>query len=112
MWDPLEEPALFTQKIWKFPMQEQVINFYSNSLINSIKYIYLLGELMLNQSSRTVSPILSLSPDVEVPVASGSAVAADQRSPSPTGKEEEPWIMFTRHRTHSDAQYEHTEVPY
>lgn len=70
------------------------------------------GELMLNQSSRTVSPILSLSPDVELPVpaASGSAVAADQRSPSPTGKEEEPWIMFTRHRTHSDAQYEHTEV--
>ena len=81
-------------------------------IIIFIKFIYLLGELMLNQSSRTVSPILSLSPDVEVPVASGSAVAADQRSPSPTGKEEEPWIMFTRHRTHSDAQYEHTEVPY
>lgn len=55
-------------------------------------------------SSRTVSPIQSLSPENE----GTSIVSAEARSPSP--KEEEPWVMFTRHRTHSDAQYEHTEV--
>lgn len=47
-----------------------------------------------------------MSPDTE----GASIVSVEPRSPSP--KEEEPWVMFTRHRTCSDAQYENTEVPF
>lgn len=66
---------------------------------------HLFLELPSIVSSRTVSPVQSLSPENEAP---SNVSSTEPRSPSP--KEEEPWVMFTRHRTHSDAQYEHTEV--
>nr|CAH0099835.1 unnamed protein product [Daphnia galeata] len=61
-------------------------------------------ELSSIASSRAPSPGLSISPETE----GASVVSIEPRSPSP--KEEEPWVMFTRHRTYSDAQYENTEV--
>lgn len=65
---------------------------------------YIYAELSSIASSRAPSPGLSISPETE----GASVVSIEPRSPSP--KEEEPWVMFTRHRTYSDAQYENTEV--
>lgn len=84
---------------------------YNKGKLQKIMILNMLIELRFSElpsiaSSRTVSPVQSMSPENEV----ASVVSADQRSPSP--KEEEPWVMFTRHRTHSDAQYEHTDVLY
>jgi hypothetical protein len=64
-------------------------------------YIYI--ELPSIASSRAPSPGLSISPETE----GASTLSVEPRSPSP---KEEPWVMFTRHRTYSDAQYENTEV--
>lgn len=66
--------------------------------------MFIYQELPSIASSRAASPVLSVSPETE----GGSVMSAEPRSPSP--KEEETWVMFTRHRTYSDAQYENTEV--
>ena len=66
------------------------------------------GELSSIQSSRAVSPVQSISPEVDVAGRHSSISSVEPRTPSPD--RDEPWIMFTRHRTQSDAQYEHTEV--
>jgi len=74
---------------------------------NLIEFLFIsnVGELSSIQSSRAVSPIQSLSPDVET---NDYSPSVEHRSPSP--EKEEPWVTYTRHRTQSDAQYEHTEV--
>jgi hypothetical protein len=70
----------------------------------SLMFLFIFKELPSIASSRAASPGLSVSPETE----GGSVVSAEPRSPSP--KDEETWVMFTRHRTYSDAQYENTEV--
>lgn len=55
-------------------------------------------------SSRTESPVQSTSPDTD----HTQSVFIEPRSPSPD--KEEPWEVYPRRRTHSDAQYEHTDV--
>ena len=55
-----------------------------------------------------MSPVHSISPEADVAGRHSSISSAEPRTPSPD--RDEPWIMFTRHRTQSDAQYEHTEV--
>ena len=70
--------------------------------------VFKLGELSSIQSSRAVSPVHSISPEADIAGRHSSISSAEPRTPSPD--RDEPWIMFTRHRTQSDAQYEHTEV--
>lgn len=67
------------------------------------------SELPSIQSSRAVSPVQSLSPDNDGENPSSTGLPEVRiRTPSP--ERDEPWVMFTRHRTQSDAQYEHTDV--
>lgn len=73
--------------------------------VDNLEVPFVRGELSSIQSSRAVSPIQSLSPDVET---NDYSPSVEPRSPSP--EKEEPWVTYTRHRTQSDAQYEHTEV--